>query len=103
MSKEKLIGQADQKQIDDWKKKHKTVYAVEVDGHVIYLKKPDRKVMAFASTALESSPFQYVEEIFENCRLGGSDIFDKDDDYYLAAMQKINQIVEVKKAELVKL
>lgn len=98
-----LIGEADKKQIENWKKQYGAIYQVEVEGHVVYLRKPDRAVMAYASNALKDSPFQYVEELFNNCRIGGSDIFDKDDDYFMAAMQKVNDIVEVKKAELVKL
>lgn len=99
----KLIGQATEEQIAKWKKEHKNIYQVVVDGHVCYLKKPDRAVMAYASTALKDSPFQYVEEIFNNCKLGGSDIFDEDDDFFMAAMQTVNELVEMKKAELVKL
>lgn len=98
-----LVGKASDEQIAKWKKQHGSIYAVEVEGHVVYLRKPDRAVMAYASNALKDSPFQYVEELFNNCRIGGSDIFDKDDDYFMAAMQKVNDIVEVKKAELVKL
>lgn len=102
MEKE-LIGQATAEQIDAWKKQYGTIYSVVVEGHVCYLKKPDRKVMAYASTALKDSPFQYVEEIFTNCRIGGSDIFDTDDDYFLAAIQTVNDLVQLKTAEIVKL
>ena len=101
--KETLIGQATEEQIASWKKQYGTIYAVEVDGHVCYLRKPDRKVMAYASTALKDSPFQYVEEIFSNCRVGGSEVFDTDDDYFLAAMQTVNELVQLKTAEIVKL
>lgn len=102
MEKE-LIGQATAEQIDAWKKTIWYYILGSSGGHVCYLKKPDRKVMAYASTALKDSPFQYVEEIFTNCRIGGSDIFDTDDDYFLAAIQTVNDLVQLKTAEIVKL
>jgi len=98
-----LTGQATPEQIEQWKKDHGAVYAVEVDGHVCYLRKPDRAVMACASVALKDSPFQYLEEIFNNCKVGGSDIFDTNDDYFFAALQHVNALVELKKADIVKL
>ncbi len=99
----KLVGQATPEQIEEWKKKHGAIYSVEVDGHVCYLKKPDRAAMAYASAALKEGPFQYAESIVDNCRIGGSDIFDKDDEYFLAVMQKAEELIEIKKAEIVKL
>ena len=101
--KKALIGHATPEEIEKWKKEYKDVLAVIVEEHICYLKKPDRTVMAYASTALKDSPFQYVEEIFNNCKIGGSKIFDTDDDYFMSAMQVVNELVEVKKAELVKL
>ncbi|HQE13007.1 MAG TPA: hypothetical protein PLQ78_09675 [Flavipsychrobacter sp.] len=102
MSKEPLIGQASEEQIAAWKKQYGAVYIVTVEGHVCYLRKPDRKIIAYASTVLKDSPFQYVEEIFNNCRIGGSELFDTDDDYFLAAMQTVNELVQLKTAEIVK-
>ncbi len=102
-SKATLTGHVTEEQIAAWKKQYGEIYAVVVDDHVCYLKKPDRKVMAYASTELKDSPFQYVEEIFNNYRIGGSDIFDTNDDYFLAAMQTVNELVQLKTAAIVKL
>ncbi len=100
---QELIGQASPEQIAKWKAEHKEIFAVTVDGHVCYLRKPDRAVMAYATTALKEGPYQYAEALFDNCKIGGSEIFDTNDDFYMAALQKVDVLEQVKKAEIVKL
>ena len=48
---EELIGQATPEQIEAWKKKYGKLFGIKVDGHICYLKKPDRKILSFASVA----------------------------------------------------
>ena len=98
-----LIGEASPEQIAEWKNKYKVIYIVVVEGHVLYLRKPDRAILAYASTAAKDGPFQYIEALMDNCKIGGSAIFDEDDDYYLAVMPQVEAIAELKKAEIVKL
>ena len=104
MTEEKeLIGKATPEQIEEWKKKHGTVHAVVVDGHIGYLKKPDRKVLRYASSVGAKDPIRFNELLLTNCWLGGSESIKTDDEMFLGASAVLAELIEVKEAELVKL
>lgn len=103
MSKPKLVGEATKEQIEAWKKKYKEVKGVICEGHIAYFRKPDRAIMSCSSAALENGAWQYGEELYRNCKLGGSPLFDTDDDFYLAGMQVVKELAETKQIEIVKL
>lgn len=103
MSNEKLIGQATPEQIQEWKDKHGDVFAIKVEGHVCYLHKPSRKTISYASVAGKTDPLKFNETLLRECWLGGSEAIRKDDDKFLAAGGVLDQIVEVKEADLEKL
>lgn len=103
MSKETLIGQATPEQIAVWKEKHGEIFSIKVDNHVCYLHKPGRKTISYASVAGKNDPLKFNETLLRECWLGGSESIRKDDDKFLAAGAVLDQIVEVKEAELVKL
>jgi len=98
-----LKGQATPEQVTEWKAKHKEVFAITVDGHVAYLKKPDRKTIAYASSVGAKDPIKFNEIMLANCWLGGSEAIKTDDDLFLGASGKLAELIEVKEAELVKL
>jgi hypothetical protein len=101
--KEALIGQASDAQIDAWKKEHKDIFAITVEEHIGYFKKPGRTVIALASTKLQTNPLGYMETILENTFIGGSKTLIEDDAYFMSLVPKVEEMVEVKTAELVKL
>lgn len=101
--KEKMIGEATPGEIAAWKKTHGDLFAIKVENHVAYFKKPDRNAIAYASTLIKESPIKYIESILENTWVGGSKEILTNDDYFLPAMQVAEQLIEVKTAELVKL
>lgn len=98
-----LIGQAAPEQVEAWKKEHKAVFAVTVDGHIAYLKKPDRKTLSFASAGGAKDPIKFNEVMLNNCWLGGSESIKTDDDLFLGVSGKLAELISVKEAELVKL
>ena len=98
-----LIGEVTQAQIDAWKKEHKEVFKITVETHVGYFKKPNRTIIALASTKVKENPIGYVETILENTFIGGSREILENDDFFLAAMTTAEKLVEIKTAELVKL
>ena len=53
---EALVGQATVAEIDEWKKRHGDIYAIKVDGHVCYLRKPTRRDLSFAASAGKKDP-----------------------------------------------
>lgn len=104
MNKEEiLIGQATPEQIEAWKTKYGKMWAIIVCGHICYLRKPDRKVLGYASIAGKNNPLKFNEVILTNCFVGGSEAIKTDDDLFLGASSKLTEIIEVKEAELVNL
>ncbi len=104
MSKgEALIGQATDEQIQEWKKKYENIYAIIVGGHIAYLKKPDRKILGFATTAGKTNPIRFNEQILNNCFLGGSEEIKTDDKLFFGASAKLADLIQVEEAELVNL
>lgn len=95
--------QATQEQLQEWKKKHGDVFHIKVEDKSCYLRKPDRKVLSFAAAAGKSDPMKVGEAILKNCWLDGDKEIIEVDSYFLGASGKLDQMVEVKEAELEKL
>lgn len=104
MSKE-LIGVATPEQIAKWKTDYKDIYSVTVDGHISYLKKPDRHILGFATAGSDGGKqgIKFNEILLKNCFLGGSESIKIDDSLFLAVSAKLSDLLEVKEAELEKL
>jgi hypothetical protein len=93
-----------QEQIDAWKKKHGEIFVISFeDGKEAYLKKPDRKVLSFAMTKMQTNPLGFAETILGQCFLGGDKEVQTDDNYFLGAASQLEGLMEVKAAELKKL
>ena len=88
-------------QIKNWKAEHGEFFAIIIEDKVCYLRKPDRKVLSFASQ-VGSDPMKFNEVILKNCWIGGDEEILTDDSLFLAASSKLDQVIEFKKAELVK-
>ncbi|MEI6062058.1 MAG: hypothetical protein WCR72_15255 [Bacteroidota bacterium] len=103
MNKTQLIGQATPEQIEEWKTKYGKLFAIIIDGHIAYLKKPDRKTLGYASTVGAKDPIKFNEVVLNNCFIGGSEAIKTDDDLFFGASSKLVDIIQVKEAELVNL
>lgn len=103
MEKEKLIGEVTPDQIQAWKDKYGQIFGIVVDGHIAYLRKPDRRILGFASTAGKTNNVKFNETLLNNCFIGGSELIKTDDDYFMGACTQLAEIINVKEAELVKL
>jgi hypothetical protein len=88
-------------QLAEWKAKHGEFFGIQIEDKVCYLKKPDRKSLSFASQ-VGSDPMKFNEVILKNCWLGGDEDILINDSLFLAASSKLDQVIEFKKAELVK-
>lgn len=97
-----LKGKATAEQIKEWKQKYGEIFMVVVDGSVCYLKKPDRKTMSYVAT-LGNNPIRANEALLQNCFLGGDESIKTDDDKFFGISAKLNEIVEIKEAEITKL
>lgn len=100
MSKEKVT----QEQVDSWKKQHGEIFLIAFeDGKEAYLKKPDRKVLSFAMTKMQTNPLGFAETILNQCFIGGDDEVKTNDNYFFGAASQLEGLMEVKTAELKKL
>ena len=101
MAKPKFIGEVSPEQILDWKKEHGQLFGISVDGHICYLKKPDRKILSYASVAGKTDNVKFNEAILKNCFLGGSEAIKTEDDLFLGVCTKLSEIIQFKEAELI--
>ncbi|NDW10450.1 hypothetical protein [Dysgonomonas sp. 520] len=123
MSKEiKLIGEVDQEQIQKWKgTSNQTIHGIIVDGHICYVKKPDRKTVSYALSQMSYSMsmdkdetdkskmemsmnmgkmMKQGEAVITQCWLGGSEEIRNNVDLYTAACMKAGELIEIKEAEI---
>ena len=100
---EALVGQATVAESDEWKKRHGDIYAIKVDGHVCYLRKPTRRDLSFASSAGKKDPLKFNETLLRDCWLGGSEAIRRDDDKFMGASGVLDKIIPDAEAELEKL
>ena len=92
-----------EEQIQAWKKKHGDVFQITVEDKTAYLKKPDRNTLASAMAMGKTNPMKTGETILKSCWLGGDDEIKSDDSYFFGALQQIDQLIEIKAAEIKKL
>jgi len=100
MSETKKYASAEQ--IADWKKKYGDVFKVEAGDSVCYLKKPDRKTLSYVAT-LGNNPIRANEALLQNCWIDGDESIKTDDEKFFGVSAKLNEIVEIKEAEITKL
>ena len=98
-----MTGHASEEQIQDWKRKYGDVYAIETEGSVCYLHKPDRSTMKAVAAVGMNDPIRSNEVLLENCWLGGDESIKTDDAKFFAVSPKLAELIEVKEAELKKL
>jgi len=103
MEKEKAvkrIGEATPEQIEAWKRQFGIVKEVEVDGHVCYLRMPDRKILGMASALGGNDPIKFNELLLNNCWLGGSEVIKSDDQLFLSIGPALAELLTFKQAKI---
>lgn len=90
-------------QIQEWKKKHGTVYQITVDGRECFLKRPSRKTIGYASAAGKDDPIKFNEVVLRDCWLGGDEEIKTDDVLFMSVSGELASIIELKQVELKKL
>jgi hypothetical protein len=103
MKENTLIGQATPEQIGEWKKKNGKLWAIIVDGHICYIRKPTRHELSYSSTVSQSNPLKGNEVLLKAMWLGGSEAIQTEDELFFGASNKLSEIITVKEAELVNL
>lgn len=90
-------------QITEWKKKHGDVFQYKVDGKAGYLKRPDRRILAYATSLAEGNPLKFNEALLENCWLGGDEEIKTKDSYFMGISAKLDALIQIEHGELEKL
>ncbi len=103
MAKSNLIGQTTDEQIQAWKEEHGDIFAIKVENHIAYLKKPGRRAISYAAVAGKTDPLKFNETILRECWLGGSEAIRTDDALFMGASGVLAEMIQVKEAELEKL
>ncbi len=96
-----LIGQVDQDQIKKWKEQFGPFKGIVVDNRIIYMRKPDRKVLSAASKFGQADPLKFNETIINNCKIGGDYTLLENDDDWMAVSAKVGELVQIKEAEVI--
>ena len=88
-------------QIKDWKAKHGELFEITVEDKSCILHRPTRKDLSYASAVKD--PIKMSEVMLNALWVAGDEEIKEDDSLFLAAIQKMQKILEVKEAEIKKL
>lgn len=85
----------------------KTVYSLIVKGendqqHVAFFKKPTRPVLSSYMALVNRDPMKAREIIFSNCWIEGDEVIKTDEDLYVSALLQIDDLIEIRSAEVKK-
>ena len=88
-------------QIQEWKKKHGDLFEITVDGKSCILHRPTRRDLSYASVVKD--PIKMSETILNQLGVDGDEEIKTNDTLFFAAIQKMQDVLEVKEAEIKKL
>ena len=88
-------------QIKEWKAKHGELFEITVEDKSCILHCPTRKDLSYASAVKD--PIKMSEVMLNALWVAGDEEIKEDDSLFLAAIQKMQDILEVKEAEIKKL
>ena len=88
-------------QVKEWKAKHGELFEITVEDKSCILHRPNRKDLSYASAVKD--PIKMSEVMLNALWVAGDEEIKEDDSLFLAAIQKMQDILEVKEAEIKKL
>jgi len=94
---------ATQEEIDAWKKRHGSVYLLEVEGYNAYVKAPGRNEISYATTIAKQDPMKFNSAILDKCWLAGDEEIKHTDRLFMGAASQLDQIIEIAEATIKKL
>jgi len=91
------------------KKDHKDIYSIDIDGHWILLKKPNRQTYSECISLVAPIGNQKPDMITAGVRImqscfidGDKELFFKDDDFLIPAAMKSIELLNIKEASIKK-
>ena len=88
-------------QIEEWKAKHGELFEITVEGKSCVLHRPTRQDLSYASVVKD--PIKMSETMLNQLWVAGDEEIKTDDSLFLAAIQKMQEVLEVKEAAIKKL
>ena len=88
-------------QIEEWKAKHGELLEITVEGKSCILHRPTRQDLSYVSVLKD--PIKMSETMLNHLWVVGDEEIKTDDSLFLAAIQKMQDVLEVKEAEIKKL
>ena len=88
-------------QIEEWKAKHGELFEITVEGKSCILLRPTRQNLSYVSVLTD--PVKMTEVMLNQLWVAGDEEIKTRDDLFLAASQKMQEVLEVKEAEIKKL
>lgn len=89
-------------QIKEWQAKHGDIFEVTVDDYSCVLRKPKRKDLSYIAT-LGKDPMKMQEVLLNQLWVAGDEVIKEDDELFLAVVSKMEQVTQIKEAEIKKL
>lgn len=88
-------------QISAWKQKYGDIFEIEVEGKSCVLRKPNRKDLSYLSVVKD--PIKMSETMLKQLWVAGDMEIQDDDEYFFAAMPKMEELLKVKESQIKKL
>lgn len=88
-------------QIKEWKERWGDIFEISVEDKSCVLHRPTRKDLSYASVVKD--PIKMSEVMLKNLWIAGDQEIENDDSLFLAVIQKMQDVLEVKEAEIKKL
>ena len=88
-------------QIEEGKAKHGELFEITVEGKSCILHRPTRRDLSYVSVLKD--PIKMSETMLNQLWVVGDEEIKTDDSLFLAAIQKMQEVLEVKEAEIKKL
>ena len=88
-------------QIKEWKEKHGELFQITVEDKSCILHTPTRQDLSYASVVKD--PIKMSETLLNRLRVDGDEEIKTDDSLFMAVVNKMDEVLKVKEAEVKKL
>lgn len=90
-----------EEQVAEWKRKHGDIFELSVEGKSCILRRPNRKDLSYVSVVKD--PIQMSETLLKQLWVAGDMEIQEEDDLFLAAIPKMEEVIKVKESQIKKL
>ena len=88
-------------QIKEWKEKYGELFQITVEDKSCILRKPNRQDLSYASVVID--PIKMSETLLNRLWVAGDEAIKNDDSLFMAVVNKMDEVLKVKEAEIKKL